>query len=71
MLSLRQLEIFLAIADQGSTILAADRVARSQSAISSALVELEARLGATLFDRVGRRLMTWTPPHPLAVSQCT
>lgn len=57
MLSLRQLEIFLAIADQGSTILAADRVARSQSAISSALAELETRLGVTLFDRVGRRLV--------------
>jgi DNA-binding transcriptional LysR family regulator len=57
MLSLRQLEIFLAIADQGSTTAAAEQVARSQSAISSALVELETRLDAALFDRVGRRLV--------------
>lgn len=57
MLSLRQLEIFLAIADQGTTTSAADRVARSQSAISSALTELETRLGVALFDRVGRRLV--------------
>ena len=57
MLSLRQLEIFIAIVDQGSTTLAADRVARSQSAISSALTELENRLGVALFDRVGRRLV--------------
>lgn len=57
MLSLRQLEIFLAIADSGSTTAAAEQVSRSQSAVSSALAELENRLGVTLFDRVGRRLV--------------
>jgi DNA-binding transcriptional LysR family regulator len=55
-LTLRQLGVFVAVARAGSTRAAADRVARSQSAASSALAELEATLGVKLFDRVGRRL---------------
>ena len=55
-LSLRQLEVFVATARAGSTRAAADRVARSQSAASAALAELESALGAQLFDRLGRRL---------------
>jgi DNA-binding transcriptional LysR family regulator len=57
MISLRQLEIFLAIAECGSTTRAADQVMLSQSAISNALAELESRLGVQLFDRVGKRLV--------------
>lgn len=53
----RQLEVFLATAHDGSTRAAAERIARSQSAASSALVELESLLGVPLFDRVGRRLV--------------
>jgi DNA-binding transcriptional LysR family regulator len=56
-LSLRQLEVFAAIARSSSTREAAARVARSQSAASAALAELEAALGEPLFDRVGRRLL--------------
>lgn len=56
-LSLRQLEVFAATARAGSTRAAAERVARSQSAASSALTDLEAVLGVALFDRVGRRLL--------------
>ena len=56
-ISLRQLEVFAATAREGSTRAAAARVARSQSAASTALAELEATLGVQLFDRVGRRLM--------------
>jgi DNA-binding transcriptional LysR family regulator len=56
-LSLRQLEVFAAIAHSGSTREAAGRVARSQSAASAALAELETALGEPLFDRVGRRLV--------------
>ncbi|MBC7482565.1 MAG: LysR family transcriptional regulator [Rhizobacter sp.] len=56
-LSLRQLEVFAAIAHSGPTREAAGRVARSQSAASAALAELETALGAPLFDRVGRRLV--------------
>lgn len=56
-LTLRQLEVFAATARAGSTRAAADQVARSQSAASTALAELEAALGVQLFDRVGRRLV--------------
>jgi DNA-binding transcriptional LysR family regulator len=56
-ISLRQLEVFVATARAGSTRAAADRVARSQSAASAALADLETALGAPLFDRVRRRLV--------------
>jgi DNA-binding transcriptional LysR family regulator len=57
MLSLRQLEVFLAVIETGSTTRAAQAVALSQSAASNALAELESRLGVKLFDRVGKRLL--------------
>ena len=56
-LNLRQLEVFVATARGGSTRAAADRIARSQSAASSALADLEGSVGALLFDRIGRRLV--------------
>lgn len=56
-LSLRQLQIFLAIAGSGSTTAASHQVALSQSATSAALNELEAMLDVQLFDRVGKRLL--------------
>jgi len=56
-LTLRQLQIFGAIARSGSTVAAASSVALSQSATSAALKELERGLGVALFDRVGRRLL--------------
>jgi DNA-binding transcriptional LysR family regulator len=56
-LTIAQLEVFAAIARGGSVRAAAGHVARSQSAASSALAELETALGVQLFDRVGRRLM--------------
>ena len=55
--SLRQLEVFVAIAQGGSARSAAQRVARSQSAASAALAELEHTLAVELFDRIGRRLV--------------
>jgi DNA-binding transcriptional LysR family regulator len=55
--SLKQLEVFVAIAQGGSARGAAERVARSQSATSSALAELEGTLEVQLFDRIGRRLV--------------
>ena len=55
--SLRQLEVFTAIARTGSARAGAGRIARSQSAASSALAELESVLSVELFDRVGRRLV--------------
>ncbi|MBX3601631.1 MAG: LysR family transcriptional regulator [Rubrivivax sp.] len=56
-LNLRQLEVFVATARAGSTRSAAERIARSQSAASAAIAELEATLGISLFDRVRRRLL--------------
>ena len=56
-LTLRQLEVFAATAREGSTRAAAGRIARSQSAASAALADLEATLGTQLFDRIGRRLV--------------
>ena len=56
-LTLRQLQIFSAIAELGTTTAAALSIPLSQSATSAALAELESLLGAPLFDRVGKRLV--------------
>ena len=56
-ITLRQLEIFRAVALTGSTTAAAQSVPLSQSATSTALGEFERSLGARLFDRVGKRLL--------------
>ena len=56
-ITLRQLDIFRAIALTGSTSAAAQSVPLSQSATSTALGALEHNLNALLFDRVGKRLL--------------
>ncbi|MDA8224560.1 MAG: LysR family transcriptional regulator [Betaproteobacteria bacterium] len=56
-LSLRQLQIFIAVVEHGSTSAAAEAIALSQSATSAALNELERTLGMSLFDRVSKRLL--------------
>lgn len=56
-LSLRQLQIFVAVARSGSTSAAASDIALSQSATSAALLELERVLSLRLFDRSGKRLL--------------
>ena len=55
--SLHQLEVFVAVAREGSVRIAAERLSRTQSAASMALADLESRLGQPLFDRAGRRLV--------------
>ena len=55
-ITLRQMEIFGAVAQSGSTVAAAGVVGLSQSATSAALQQLEQALGAPLFERVGRGL---------------
>jgi DNA-binding transcriptional LysR family regulator len=55
-LTLRQLQIFAAVAATGSTTAAAAEIALSQSATSAAVNELERLLSLPLFDRAGRRL---------------
>ena len=56
-LTLRQLQIFCAVARAGSTIAASDAIALSQSATSAAVNELERALALPLFDRIGKRLL--------------
>lgn len=56
-LTLRQLQIFEAVAHSGSTTAGARQASLSQSAASAALTELEHLLGAHVFDRVGKRLV--------------
>lgn len=56
-LTLRQLQIFAAVARSGSTTAASAEIALSQSATSSAVNELERLLSLRLFDRAGKRLL--------------
>lgn len=55
--TLRQLEIFLAVARREHVTEAAKDVHLSQSAVSTALAELADRLGGPLLERVGRRVV--------------
>jgi DNA-binding transcriptional LysR family regulator len=54
--TLRQLEVFLAIARDESVSRAARALAMSQSAASGSLADLERQFEVQLFDRVGKRL---------------
>ena len=56
-ITLRQLEVFTAIAGHGHVTRAAEAIAMTQSAASTALADLEQQLGTTLFDRIGRQLL--------------
>ncbi|MDE1952807.1 MAG: LysR family transcriptional regulator [Betaproteobacteria bacterium] len=56
-LTLRQLDVMVAIARSGSTTEAGKQLALSQSAVSAALAELESQLGTRVFDRVGKRVV--------------
>jgi molybdate transport repressor ModE-like protein len=55
-ITLRQLEIFRAIYQEGTITQAARRIGLSQAATSQALAELENQLQQRLFDRTGRRI---------------
>jgi DNA-binding transcriptional LysR family regulator len=56
-ITLRQLELFSAVARSGSTAAAGEEVSLSQSAVSAAINDLEQSLGLQMFDRVGKRLV--------------
>ena len=54
--TLKQLKVFLAVASHENVSMAAEELAMSLSAASTALKELEQRFDVVLFDRVGKRL---------------
>ena len=54
--TLRQLQVFLAAAHTENITRAAEQLAMSQSAASSALKDLETQFSIQLFDRIGKRL---------------
>jgi DNA-binding transcriptional LysR family regulator len=54
--SLRQLEVFIAVARDESVSRAAEQLSMSQSAVSGALADLERQFDIRLFERVGKRL---------------
>ena len=57
MLNYHHLRYFQAVAHEGNLTRAAERLNLSQSALSTQIKALEARLGQDLFDRVGRQLV--------------
>lgn len=66
-ITLRQLAVFVSIYQTGSTSRASEALHLSQSAVSSALTELESRLQMPLFERVGRRLNQHPNAHPIYI----
>lgn len=64
-LSIRQLEYLVAVAEEPTWAVAAERVGVSASALSQGLAELERRLGVTLFDRDGRRRLVRPSAAPV------
>lgn len=60
MIDLRTLNVFLVVSECGSFTLAAERLERTQSAVSQAIRQLEDELGVVLIDR-GPRPMALTP----------
>ncbi|GAB2806844.1 LysR family transcriptional regulator [Lentzea nigeriaca] len=56
-MDLRQLEYFVAVAEEGTFTRAAARVHVVQSAVSAAIKTLERELGATLLDRNSKRVL--------------
>ena len=66
-ITLKQLAVFVSIYQTGSTSRASEELHLSQSAVSSALTELESRLQMPLFERVGRRLNQHPNAHPIYI----
>ncbi|RKF13283.1 LysR family transcriptional regulator [Alginatibacterium sediminis] len=54
--TLKQLQVFVAVAQQNNVGKAAQKLALSQSAVSMSLSQLESALGQSVFERHGKRL---------------
>ncbi|MCU0830114.1 MAG: LysR family transcriptional regulator [Rhizobiaceae bacterium] len=61
--TLRQLQYFVAVAEQGSVSGAAHKLSISQPAVTEAVKELESDLGVSLFERHARGLSTTYKGH--------
>ena len=59
-MELMQLEMFVAMVEEGSFHKAAERVFRTQPAVSIAIRKLEQELGSQLFDRANRNACVLT-----------
>jgi len=70
-MELMQLEMFVAVVEEGSTQAAAERVCRTQPAVSIGIKKLEERLGSPLFDRSQRHNFLLTPAGELLYSYAT
>ena len=57
MMDFAALEIFRAVAQEGSVTRAAERLGRVQSNVTTRVQQLEEQLGATLFLREGKRMV--------------
>lgn len=57
----KQLEMFVAVAEERSVLRAAERVFRTQPTVSMAVSKLEEEIGSQLFDRHPRRRFQLTP----------
>jgi LysR family transcriptional regulator for metE and metH len=67
-LDMRDLRMVAAIATHGGLTRAAPHVNATQSGLSHQLKDLESRLGVTLFDRAGRRMVPTAAGERLAAS---
>ena len=56
-ITLRQMEIFLEVANIGHLTKVAERMGLSQSAVSMSIKELENIIGYKLFDRINKKLV--------------
>ncbi|NUU02956.1 LysR family transcriptional regulator [Herbaspirillum robiniae] len=66
---LREIECFVAVAELGSFVKAADALGISKAAVSRTVLELEARLGSRLMQRTTRRL-SLTEAGTLYLERC-
>ncbi len=63
-MTLRQMEYFLTVVEEGSFSLAANQLNVSQPALSQQVKALEQELGTALVERLGRGVRTPRPAAP-------